>query len=104
MSITDTQKVDYLWKKIGYAATKTDTNANKKAPNEAIASPLLLRADKVWKLASSIPATQPGSSSSPLTVDELRDETYVDGIINEGSRRNWTSMGSMFEICNYYDV
>ena len=45
MPISDSQKVDYLWKKIGYTATKTDTNAAKKAPNEAIASPLPLRGD-----------------------------------------------------------
>ena len=43
MAITDAKKVDYLWKKLGYGATKTDTNAAKKAPNEAIASQLLLR-------------------------------------------------------------
>ena len=59
MAITDTQKVDYLWKKLGYAATKTDTNANKKAPNEAIASPLQIRADKVMTQSASIPCTQP---------------------------------------------
>jgi hypothetical protein len=40
MAISDTQKIDYLWKKIGYAATKTDTAANKDATNEEIASPL----------------------------------------------------------------
>lgn len=68
MAVTDTQKVDFLWKKLGYGITKTDTNANKKAPNEAIASPLLLRADKVWKLASSIPTVLPGSSSGVVTV------------------------------------
>jgi len=27
MAITDNQKIDYLFKKIGYGATKTDTNA-----------------------------------------------------------------------------
>ena len=42
MAITDAKKVDYLWKKLGFGATKTDTNASKKAPNEAIVSPLLL--------------------------------------------------------------
>lgn len=68
MTISDSQKVDYLWKKLGYGATKTDTNANKKAPNEAIASPLLLRADKVLQQASSIPATIPSSSSGVVTV------------------------------------
>ena len=68
MAVTDTQKVDFLWKKLGYGTTKTDTNANKKAPNEAIASPLLLRADKVWTQASSIPTVLPGSSSGVVTV------------------------------------
>ena len=68
MTISDSQKVDYLWKKLGYGATKTDTNAIKKAPNEAIASPLLLRADKVLQQASSIPATIPSSSSGVVTV------------------------------------
>ncbi len=63
MAIADAKKVDYLWKKIGYGATKTDTNANKAAPNEAIASPLLLRGDKTWNQASSIPTTKPGSTS-----------------------------------------
>ena len=29
MAISDAKKVDYLWKKLGYGATKTDTNANK---------------------------------------------------------------------------
>jgi len=68
MAITDTQKVDYLWKKLGYGAAKTDTNALKKAPNEAISSPLLLRGDKVWKMASSIPTTLPASSTGVVTV------------------------------------
>ena len=57
MAITDAKKVDYLWKKVGYGATKTDTNDAKKAPNEAIASPLLLRGDKVWNQASLIPVS-----------------------------------------------
>ena len=68
MAITDSQKIDYLFKKIGYGATKTDTNANKLAPNEAIPSPLLLRGDTVWKDSASVPAVRPSSSSSPVTV------------------------------------
>lgn len=36
MAISDNQKIDYLFKKLGYGATKTDTNANKLAANEAI--------------------------------------------------------------------
>jgi len=68
MAISDTQKVDYLFKKLGFAATKTDTNANKLAANEAIPSPLLLRGDKVWQQADNIPSIKPGSSAGVVTV------------------------------------
>ena len=89
MAITDAKKVDYLWKKVGYGATKTDTNAAKKAPNEAIASPLLLRGDKVWNQASSIPATMPGSSAGVVTVypTGTPDETTNDGTAT--ANRTW---------------
>ena len=68
MAIADAKKIDYLWKKIGFGATKTDTNANKGGPNEAIASPLLLRGDKTWNQANTIPGTMPGSSADVVTV------------------------------------
>ena len=68
MAITDNQKIDYLFKKIGYGATKTDTNANKLAPNEAIPSPLLIRGDRVWKQSDQIPAVRPGSTSSIVQI------------------------------------
>ena len=89
MAITDAKKVDYLWKKVGYGATKTDTNAAKKAPNEAIASPLLLRGDKVWNQASLIPGTMPGSSAGVVTVypTGTPDETTNDG--TAAANRTW---------------
>jgi len=89
MAITDAKKVDYLWKKIGYGATKTDTNAAKKAPNEAIASPLLIRGDKTWNQASQIPATKPGSSSGVVTCynTSAPDETTNDG--TAAANRTW---------------
>ena len=68
MAITDNQKIDYLFKKIGYGATKTDTNANKLAPNEAIPSPLLIRGDRVWQQSGSIPGVKPSSTSSIVQV------------------------------------
>lgn len=68
MAISDTQKVDYLFKKLGFGTTKTDTNANKLAANESIASPLLLRGDKVWQQAGDIPAVKPSSSTSVVGV------------------------------------
>jgi len=89
MAITDAKKVDYLWKKIGYGATKTDTNAAKKAPNEAIASPLLLRGDKVWNQAGSIPGTKPGSSAGVVTCynTSAPQETTNDGTAT--ANRTW---------------
>ena len=89
MAITDTQKVDYLWKKLGYGATKTDTNAIKKAPNEAIASPLLLRGDKVWQQADDIPSVLPGASAGVITVypTSLPDECTAD--LTSTTNRTW---------------
>jgi hypothetical protein len=68
MAISDTQKVDYLWKKIGYAATKTDTVANKEGYNEAIPSPLQIRGDKVMTDSGLIPGTIPGANTSIVSV------------------------------------
>jgi hypothetical protein len=89
MAITDAKKIDYLWKKIGFGATKTDTNAAKAGPNEAIASPLLLRGDKTWNEANSIPGTIPGSSSGVVTVypTSAPDETTADGTAT--ANRTW---------------
>jgi len=89
MAITDAKKVDYLWKKIGYGATKTDTNANKLAPNEAIASPLLLRGDKTWNQASSIPAVLPGSSSGVVTVYPTSSPNETTADATATANRTW---------------
>ena len=43
MAITDDQKLDLLFKKIGFGVAKTDSPTNKAAFNEAIPSPLLMR-------------------------------------------------------------
>ena len=89
MAITDAKKVDYLWKKIGYGATKTDTNANKLAPNEAIASPLLLRGDKTWNQASSIPTVLPGSSSGVVTVYPTSNPNETTEDLTATAKRTW---------------
>lgn len=89
MAISDTQKVDYLWKKLGYGKAKTDTNTNKKAPNEAIISPLLLRGDKIWTQADLIPATQPNSNTTHVRVYSggTAVETANDGTAS--ANRTW---------------
>ena len=78
MALSTTEQLDYLWKKIGYGVTKTDSASNKLAFNESIASPLLLRADKLWTQAGEIPGVKPTTTSSVVRI-------YKDG---SGS---WTS-------------
>jgi hypothetical protein len=72
MALTTTEQVDYLWKKLGYGVTKTDTASNKLAYNEGVPSPLLLRADKLWGQSGNIPGTIPNTTSSIVRV-------YKDG-------------------------
>ena len=89
MAISEAQKVDFLWKKLGYGVSKTDTNANKKATNESIASPLLLRGNNVWSQADLIPGTMPASSAGVVTVypTTAPDETTADA--SASSNRTW---------------
>jgi hypothetical protein len=65
---SDSQKVDYLWKKIVYGAAKTDISGNIDATNEPNPSPLQIRADKILQDSASIPGVIPGSNSSVVTV------------------------------------
>lgn len=110
MAIADSKKVDYLWKKIGYGATKTDTNAAKKAPNEAIASPLFLRGENVWVEGGSVPGVLPGSSTSIVTVYPTSNpiECTVDATAT--ANRTWKTgqinwippeMGSTYQVKVY---
>jgi hypothetical protein len=112
MAISDSQKVDYLWKKLGYGATKTDTNARKKAPNEAIISPLLIRGDKIWSKASDIPTVMPSTSTYPVNVyiGASSVETSEDGTAT--NNRTWKTnltdwippeFGSTYQVKVYVD-
>jgi len=89
MAISDTQKTDYLFKKLGFGVTKTDTNTNKTAANESIASPLLLRGDKVLQQAADIPATKPGSSSGVVTVYTGATTVECTADITATANRTW---------------
>ena len=68
MSISDNQKLDFLWKKLGYGATKTDINAVKNATNEANPSPLLLSGTDLWTDAYQIPSLIPTASNSIINI------------------------------------
>ncbi len=73
---TQQQKVDYLFKKLGFAKSKTGIaedqsksggfsgDTDKSPPNEAISSPLVVPSSSIWADSSSIPASPPGSDSA----------------------------------------
>ena len=89
MAISDTQKVDFLWKKIAFAKAKTDTNANKKGPNEANPSPLLIRGDKIWRESSSINATIPAVSNSYVGVTTAGSPLELTADGSSTTNRTW---------------
>ena len=89
MAITDTQKVDYLWKKIGYGRAKTDVNSIKNATNESISSPLLLRGEEVWAESYLIPSSIPGSSTNEVTVYPTSSPVECTADITSSTNRTW---------------
>ena len=113
MAISDTQKVDYLWKKIGYAATKTDTVANKEGFNEAIPSPLQIRGDKVMTDSGIIPATIPGANTSivsvyttSLPIECTNDATASTNRTWKTNTTDWISpeFGSTYQVKVYVNL
>lgn len=70
MAILDTDKVDFLWKKVNFGVTKTATTANKAGSNETIASPTLVYASNIWTQtdSNSIPAVPPGASTATVKL------------------------------------
>lgn len=89
MAISNDQKLDYLWKKLGFGVTKTDTNEIKKAPNEAIKSPLLLRADKLLTDSSSIPGVIPTTSTSVVQVYPTTNPVEATADVTSTANRTW---------------
>ena len=113
MAISDTQKVDYLWKKIGYAATKTDTVANKEGYNEAIPSPLQIRGDKVMTDSGLIPGTIPVANTSivsvyttSLPIECTNDATASTNRTWKTNTTDWISpeFGSTYQVKVYVNL
>jgi hypothetical protein len=114
MAYTDSQKVDYLFKKLGYGVAKTDVFANKGPTGEGNASPLLSPGDTIWVSSDQIAtvAQLPTSNSSVVTVYRDSLTTSVQ-CINAGAATtnatwytgltNWipTSYGSGYQIKLY---
>jgi hypothetical protein len=116
MAINESQKVDWLWKKLGYGVAKTDINSIKAATNESIASPLLIRGDNIWQDSAAIPGTKPTSSSTVVkiyddsgngsaTVECTADATATPNRTWKTNSTDWISaeFGSTYLIKVYLD-
>ena len=57
MAIQDTDKIDFLWKKVIYGVTKTANGVLKLGSNESIQSPFAINPDSIWSQADQIPST-----------------------------------------------
>lgn len=70
MAVTDTDKVDFLWKKVIFGVSKTASEVAKFGSNETIASPLAVYATQIWAQtdSTSIPSTPPGTTTSTVAV------------------------------------
>ena len=72
MAFSLEEKVDLLLKKVAFGKAKTNTSENTDGFGESIASPLLLRGDKVMKQSASIPST-PGAVTNIVQAHQGAD-------------------------------
>ena len=91
MAVTDAQKVDYLWKKVGFGVAKTDTAAIKSASNEANASPLLIRGDTLWVNSDLIPATAPSANTAIVRVYSGTTAIQMVNDATSSTNRTWVT-------------
>jgi len=89
MAISLKSKVDFLFKKLGFNVTRTDSDSLKGATNESIPSPLVIRGDLTWNKAGAIPIAIPASNNSIVEVYGSNNliETTNDGTAS--TNRTW---------------
>ena len=109
MAISDSQKVDLLWKKVGFGKAKTDTNAQKKAPNESVVSDLIIKPAEVWSDVGSIPATIPTANTTVLRIytelETTEDGTATNNRTWKTGTTNWVppKFGATYQLKVYVD-
>ena len=95
MAISDSQKVDLLFKKVGYGVAKTDTSTNKSPANEANASPMVSPGTTIYQqdYAISNVTTLPTSNSSVVTVyrDSLTSTVQCTKLPTTSANVSWST-------------
>lgn len=75
MPITDSEKVDFLLKKVGYEVAKTNKGILKTPDNETISSPITINSNNLW--LDSIVANPDNSTVVQKTFVQLASDTTV---------------------------
>ena len=95
MAITDSQKVDLLFKKVGYGVAKTDISTNKSPANEGNASPTVSPGSTIYQqdYAISNVTTLPSSNSSVVTIyrDSLTSTVQCTKLPTTSANVSWTT-------------
>ena len=102
MSISTDQKLDYLWKKVGYGAAKRDINSVLDATQEGVPSPLLLRGDNVWAQSDSIPSVIPASSGGVLVVYPTTSPIEISSFDSSARDNRFWNTGQINRIFFYF--
>ena len=110
MAISDTSKIDFLWKKVVFGVGKSDTAGAKSGSNETVASPLPVYANQIWAAASSIPAQPPVATTSIVQlktganrVQATKDTTATLNTTWQTSLTDWipASFGANYSVKVY---
>ncbi|USN15521.1 hypothetical protein KIKIMORA_04030 [Brevundimonas phage vB_BpoS-Kikimora] len=68
MAILDSEKLDFLWKRILFGVSKTAKTADKAGSNEIIPSPMMVLPEVIWAGADAIPDFAPVADTTEVKV------------------------------------
>ncbi len=89
MTISDTDKIDFLWKKVIFGVTKTASGASKSGANESIASPQVVNPAFIWSDSDQIPGTPPTSTSAVVQVYTAANRIHMTNDPSAPVNQTW---------------
>jgi hypothetical protein len=93
MTISDTDKIDFLWKKVIYGTTKTANGLVKTGANESIGSPPQINPSSIWTQADLIPGTPPVSSNGVVQTNNGSSRIEATTDPTSAPNQTWLATG-----------
>ena len=93
MTISDAEKIDFLWKKVIYGVSKTAGASTKFGSNETVASPLPSYSGNIWTQADStnIPTTPPVSDTATVKLYYGSSRIQMSNDPTSPANQSWLS-------------